>query len=241
MNWRFRYQQQTLWTQNVRNYLWQKIPLRPESRVLEVGCGWGAVMESLPFRPALLAGVDLNLEPLRQAAADQPGAFCAADAFSLPFAPHTFDIVFCHYLLLWLDDPAAALAQMARITRPGGAVLALAEPDYAARIEYPPALEKLGGWQSACLEKQGVNLRMGRSLPAAFARAGLRLIETGIHAGGWDILPEGTESEWAVYQADLAGKIPPALLAEMRLLDETARRRAERVSFVPTFYAWAAV
>lgn len=241
MNWRLRYLQQSRWTENVRRYLWQKIPLSPRSRVLEVGCGWGGVMQSLPFAPALLVGVDVRLERLQQADSTLRGGLCAADAFSLPFAPHSFDLVFCHYLLLWLAKPAAALREMARVTRAGGAVLALAEPDYAARIDYPPALEALGNWQTEALRRQGANVRIGRQLAAEFAEAGIHLVETGIHAGGWEILPEGADPEWQVYQADLAGQVSQALLSEMRLRDEAARRRAERVLFVPTFYAWGAV
>ena len=37
-----------------------------------------------------------------------------------PFTNASFDLTFCHYLLLWLKDPLSAIKEMKRVTRPGG-------------------------------------------------------------------------------------------------------------------------
>jgi SAM-dependent methyltransferase len=61
-----------------------------------------------------------------------------ADRHTLPFQP-VFDVTFCHFLLLWVSNPEKVVAEMGRVTRPGGSVR-LAEPDYGGRIDYPESL-----------------------------------------------------------------------------------------------------
>jgi hypothetical protein len=144
---------------------------------------------------------------------------------------------------LWVTNPGLVLREMARVTIPGGAVLALAEPDYGGRIDQPPALEALGRWQAGSLQRQGADPQVGRKLRGLFVQAGIRQVESGILGAGWDAppSPEEREMEWAVIEADLSGQIPTADLQEMRKLDEAAWQSGERVLFVPTFYAWGRV
>jgi hypothetical protein len=128
---------------------------------------------------------------------------------------------------------------MRRVTRPGGWVLALAEPDYGGRVDYPEALIPLGVLQEAALSRQGAQTRLGRRLAALFHDAGLAEIETGVLGGQWREAPSPQEQaqEWAVLKADLAGDLPTLELARLRQLDQQAWARGERVLFVPTFYA----
>jgi len=74
---------------------------------------------------------------------------------------------------------------MARITRPGGAVLALAEPDYGGRIDYPIKLAQMGKWQIESLRLQGADPLMGRKLATIFNSAGFDSVETGVLGGQW--------------------------------------------------------
>ena len=142
-------------------------------------------------------------------------------------------MTFCHYLLLWVKQPSLALMEMKRVTRPGGAVLALAEPDYTARVDKPDTLVPLGRWQAESLERQGADPGLGKHLADLFRAAGIALIETGpILAGsgpqlggpGKEILltPRERAMEWEVLEADLAGSVPVAELHRMKLLDEQA-------------------
>ena len=96
-------------------------------------------------------------------------------ACHLPFADQSFDVVLCHFLLLWLKTPVVALKEMARVCMPGGAVLALAEPDHDSRIDSPLELEKLGRLQTHGLKEQGANTRAGRQLSGWFIQAGLEV------------------------------------------------------------------
>ena len=80
----------------------------------------------------------------------------------------SFDICLCHFLLLWIANPLAALKEMRRIVKPGGWVLALAEPDYGSRIDFPPELEALGQAQSKALQSQCADVSVGRKLRGLF-------------------------------------------------------------------------
>lgn len=241
MNWHKRYLQQARWTQNTRDYLFKRARLETAKRVLDVGCGTGALLKDFPAPPSTtIHGLDLNLPTLKQAHAYAPNisAVNAAAEF-LPYPEACFDLTFCHYLLLWVKNPAQVLREMARVTRPGGAVLALAEPDYNARIDSPASLQPLGQWQTESLQAQGADPQVGRKLAGAFAEAGIRLVENGVIGGGWRVpTPDETELEWEVLESDLAGKVPEKNIQKMKLLDMQAQQAGIRVLFVPTFYAW---
>ena len=73
--------------------------------------------------------------------------------FHLPGIRLTISL--CHFLLLWLQDPIAVLLEMKRVTRPGGAILILAEPDYTHRIDFPDELAILENYKANSLVKTG--------------------------------------------------------------------------------------
>lgn len=242
MNWHERYTQQARWTRDLRTYLFDKAGLKKARSVLEVGCGTGAILSEIET-PASLHGLDLALAALAEARIHAPRVSLAnADACSLPYADFTFDITFCHFLLLWVRDPLSAVREMARVTRPHGHVLALAEPDYSARVDKPDSLAPLGGWQAEALRRQGADPSFGAHLADTFARAGIEVIETGtIQRSGNEPSHEEQENEWAVLDADLAASVPGEDIQKMKLLDEQAWARGERVLFVPTYFVWGRV
>lgn len=243
--WRQRFSQQAGWTAEARRYLFQRLRLEDAGRVLEVGCGPGVVTADLHgFTRAAVHGLDLRLDFLRLAhSADRPTRFTCGDALALPYADGAFDLTLCHFLLLWLKDPLRGLAEMRRVTRPGGYVAALAEPDYHGRIDYPETLSHLGALQARSLQAQGADPGIGRRLLALFQGAGLRRAQMGLLGGQWGapIDPAALQSEWAVMTADLGGRLPAGELERLRRLDEQAWQQGVRVLFVPTFYAWGRV
>jgi SAM-dependent methyltransferase len=202
----------------------------------------------VPCCPSCWRAVRLDIDfahlEIAQAEASQ-AQLCQADAHHLPYPVASFDLALCHFLLLWVNDPLKVLLEMKRVTRPGGAVLALAEPDYAARIDYPPELSELGRWQQVSLQRQGADTLLGRRLPGLLAAAGLQQVESGVLGAQWTgsgPSPAERAAERAVLEYDLAllPEARPALDLLMPL-DESAWRRGQRVLFVPTFYAWGRV
>lgn len=211
--------------------------------MLEVGCGTGAILAGLPVS-AFRIGVDIDPAVLREARKHAPTAhLTCADALHLPLKPAAVDAALCHFMLLWVADPVQALREMRRVTRPGGVVIAFAEPDYGGRIDHPLELVELGRLQGQALQALGADPLAGRKLGAWFTRAGLADVQVGVMGGQWSAPPSEIEwhSEWTVLQADLAGQISTERLAELRALDSAAWAHGERILFVPTFYAWGRV
>lgn len=150
-DWHTRFQQQAVWTRPLREHLLGQLALREKARILEVGCGTGAVLAELASYGDL-HGLDIDQSHLEAAQKNLALAVLTrGDAHHLPYAGGSFDLVACHFLLLWLDDPVAALGEMRRVARPGGRVIAFAEPDYGGRIDHPPELEIIGVMQRESL------------------------------------------------------------------------------------------
>jgi SAM-dependent methyltransferase len=104
-----------------------------EGRVLDAGCGTGGLLAALRRRhPALaLAGLEWSAAAARRAAVKSGAAIVRGSVNALPFADGSFDAaiaadVLCHAAV----DPAAALAELARVLRPGGR-LVVNMPAYA--------------------------------------------------------------------------------------------------------------
>lgn len=244
-DWHNRFCQQACWTESLRAHFFSRKDLGRLRRILEVGCGTGAVSASVAreLPSAKVIGVDLNIRRLEFARSHAPAsAFAAGDGKQLPFPPRAFDLVLCHYLLLWIPSPLLALREMARVVRPGGWVIALAEPDHTARIDFPPPLDELGRLQMEALRRQGADPALGRRLASLFADAGLSVEETGI-LGSQDIHSvrpdEDSELEWRILKEDVGPAVTSSEWERFRKADSAARNRRERILFVPTFYCFA--
>lgn len=99
------------------------------ARVLDVGSGPGRGTAALSsrFPDAHVVALDLALPMLHAAAlhAGDPRAFArvGGDAQALPFADGGFDVVHSNLCLQWCDDPGLAIAEFARVLKPGGLLL----------------------------------------------------------------------------------------------------------------------
>ena len=129
----------TWWHQDTLELMARRLGFGEARRVLDVGCGaghWGQRLSTLLPPDAEVVGVDHEpafLEAARERAERFPHAFTyrEGDALALPFEDDRFDLVTCQTVLIHVADAAAALREMARVTRPGGLVLA-AEPNNLA-------------------------------------------------------------------------------------------------------------
>lgn len=244
-DWHARYLLQAGWTAGIRDYLYQRASLADARRVLEVGCGSGAILATLHEQShAQVTGLDIDHPILKFAAGlDTSSDLINGDAMRLPFARRVFDVVVCHYFLLWVRSPVTALQEMVRVCRAGGTILALAEPDHAGRIDHPYELEALGKLQTESLMHQGADHKAGRSLAGWFHQAGLVDIETGVLGGQWKTRPtdDFLESEWEMLRHDLESSIDPSEIARYHSIDLHAWADGTRVLHIPTFFAFGKV
>jgi SAM-dependent methyltransferase len=245
VDWHLRYLQQASWTRQIRNYLFAKAKIHRESSIIEIGCGTGAILADQAIPPEEnQIGIDIDLDNLKRAKSYLVNHhFIQADAHSLPFRTQVFDVSFCHFLLLWVKEPDQVVQEMRRVTHEGGVVLAMAEPDYLGRIDYPKILDKLGKLQTTSLKEQGCQPDMGRKLGEIFSRAGLTDIEIGVLGGQWNSPPTqlNWEMEWEVLKSDLAGYVSGEWLDEMQKIEQDAWEKATRILFIPLFYAFGRV
>jgi len=236
-----RYEQQSTWTRGTRESLFALAGIGPGRRVLDIGCGTGAVAREILSSTSgiSLTGVDIDLESLKFAQRRSPAMRLAAgDANALPYRGRSFDAAFFHFVLLWLADAAEALAEAARVTRAGGHVIAIAEPDHEARIDAPPGLEALGRLQIESLRRQGADTRFGRKLRGLLEAAGLAQVRFGVIGGEWQRQDQAgvIDSEWSMLQRDLGTTLPKGELNRLERLDREAWEAGRRVLFVPTFF-----
>ena len=124
------------WSQPLAPQLVDFAGIGPGERVLDVGCGPGALTRELVARvgPSSVAAVDPSSSFVSASQERNPGVEVRlAAAESLPFADRTFDAALAQLVVHFMTDPLAGLAEMARVTRPGGVVAACVW-DYAGGL-----------------------------------------------------------------------------------------------------------
>lgn len=119
----------------VERHLVEALDDAPLGRLLDIGTGTGRMAELFAPRADHIVALDKSLDMLRVARArlqHLPASgveLVQGDFAALPFASHSFDTVLLHQVLHFAQDPATALAEAARVTRPGGRIAIV---DFAA-------------------------------------------------------------------------------------------------------------
>lgn len=235
--WRRETTRQERWTRKLRSYLYRRVNLWERNRVLDVGCGEGVITAEIASRcRGRVTGVDPNW-PALEAARSRGISIVRGDAQALPFADGEFDLVLCHMALLWANEPGLALLEMARVAAPGGTVMAMAEPDYGGRIDYPEDIT-LGPILSRVLQRESAHPRIGRRLKELFVNAGLA-VEVGVLCSAWndDELRDEFEAEWKVLEATAEDLLAPGELEAIKRRELRALDEGIRVAVVPVFSA----
>jgi SAM-dependent methyltransferase len=163
---------------------WLQVP--PGSRWLDVGCGSGALTETVlaDAGPESIEGVDTSEAFVAYAASrvtDPRASFAVADAQALDRPDAAYDAVASSLVLNFLPDPARGAAEMRRVVRPGGVVAGYVW-DYAGEMQLMRRF-----WDAAAeLDPAAADIEEGRrmagcnpaDLEALFSGAGLEEVET---------------------------------------------------------------
>jgi ubiquinone/menaquinone biosynthesis C-methylase UbiE len=166
--------------------------LAPGTRLLEVGCGVGAVLAVLgqEYPGVDLVGVDIEPKQLEFARghlerAGVEATLLEGDALALPFEDESFDYVWMMWFLEHVADPPAALREARRVLVPGGRVTAI-EVDYSTCRAEPstPAIEALFRAMVAGMAASGWS-DAGTRLPSWLRVAGFREVDEGERPFWW--------------------------------------------------------
>ena len=145
----------------------------PDVQLLDVGAGSGTISTS--FAELLPGGhviaVDINVKSLAraQALAEKAGIknidFRQGSVYELPFADESFDITFCHQVLIHIGNPWDALREMLRVTKRNG-IVAAREGDYETESIWPslPGLTKFHDFMASLMSAGGGSPTAGREL-----------------------------------------------------------------------------
>jgi SAM-dependent methyltransferase len=218
------------WDDAFTDFLVERLRPRAGNRILDVGCGTGTAelrLSRLRLSQVTLVGLDRMAD--RTAVAERKAdahnlraSFAAADAVHIPFPDATFDSTFCVAVLQHIPEAAEALREFARVTRPGGRILAV-EPDNAARYWYSSseagmaAFRAAQGFFDALSKSRGDTFepRIGPRLPSLFAEAGVEPLEVQLFPVSISRLGPPEEKIWSArtraVEADIASSSDPAV------------------------------
>ncbi len=118
---------QFVWTEEMREEALEWLEIASGDIVLDVGCGTGFGTEGLVEYTENVHGLDQSADQLAKAYAKfgkrGPVRFYRGDAERLPYQDDTFDVVWSSGSIEYWPNPVTALAEIHRVTRPGGQVL----------------------------------------------------------------------------------------------------------------------
>ena len=252
--WHDRFKEQLQWTRNTRDFIYRKLQFAKCNNMLELGCGTGALLEEVAPRFVIsrasagkavqLIGIDHNPEFVRQAreilAQIGPGIDArVADASDLPFDDASFDIVYCHYFMMWNDDEkrAGIVKEVKRVLKDRGWFVCFAEPDYVGWILEPET--RLRELLVQSLLKSGGDIESGRKLAGDLADFNDVAIECCSKPWIGSILQQMFETEWNFYENLLAEKDEMVeSLLELKQQDLDATARGVKFSFLPVFFGF---
>ena len=165
----------------VRRVAWQALAARPGQRILDAGCGLGEVARELAAAVAPdgeVVALDLSAATVQAAAQRHDGSpvrYLTGDVAALAFPDASFDAVRSERVLQHLAEPDAAIAELVRVTRPGGRVC-LIDTDWESLTVDGLPDELVATMREAVLagtRRRGHLPEMGRTLRRRLNRAGL--------------------------------------------------------------------
>jgi ubiquinone/menaquinone biosynthesis C-methylase UbiE len=208
-----------------------EIDLPKEAKLLEIGCGTGAVTRFLADLPQVSQALGIDPSPVFIAKARELAGriqnltFQEADGRSLPCEDRSFDVVLFYTSLCHIPKPEEAVAEALRVLRPGG-WLAIFDGDYATTSVGIGNFDPLQCCADAAMDGLVYDRWLMRRLPAMLRAGGCEPVQS--RSYGYTSLPDPSYMFTLVNRgADLllsGGRIGPGLADALKA---EARRRAE--------------
>lgn len=165
---------QSSWLAPARSRLFRRIGIAHKRSILDLGAGYGTVSGELTRRSqGLVVALDILSDTLQYHTDSHHYHPVTGEAAHLPFASHSFDLVFCQCVLLWMNSLDRVIQQITRTLTPGGVLIAI-EPDYDAMIEFPSELSTREMWLEAIISSGGDPI-IGRRLPGLLEARGFKV------------------------------------------------------------------
>jgi SAM-dependent methyltransferase len=213
-----------------------ELELPGAARVLEVGCGTGAVTRTLASRPGVAEAVGVDPSPVFLARARSlagalaNASFVEGDARALPLDDESFDAVVFHTTLCHVPEPQLALREAHRVLRAGGSLAAF-DGDYATTTLASGPADPLQACADAAVDFLVHDRFLVRRLPALARDAGF---EPG-RLRGFSYVEAPSSAGYMLAIADRGadvlastGRADPALAAELKA---EAHRRSDEGRF----------
>ncbi len=218
--------------------------IRRGQRVLDVGCGTGALTGELVGRlgPAAVAAVDPSEPFVAATRARHPGVDVRqAVADRLPFPGDGFDAVLAQLVVHFMKDPVAGITEMARVNRRDGVVAACVWDHGGSQGPLRLFWEAARALDPDVDDESDLPGTREGQLTELFEAAGLREIEGTAFSAS---LEHPTFDAWwepFTHGVGPAGDYLASLDADRRAeLRESCRRQVHSEPFVVTAIAWAA-
>lgn len=144
--------------------------LRPEMRVLDLGCGPGSITTGLG---GSVVGLDISPLPVEGV------PVVGGDGSALPFAEASFDAIHLNAVLQHVADAGAVLREARRVAAPG-AVIGVGDADWGSRIMHPDDPLIARGQQIQEEVREAGDVRVGRQLRGLLATAGFERVELAV-------------------------------------------------------------
>ncbi len=199
-------------------------------RWVDVGCGNGAFTEMLLERcsAAQVEGIDPSPEQLafaRARFATHPVRFQVGDAMALPYGDAAFDAAVMALVIFFVADPAKAVAEMARVVRPGGSVSSYAWDILGGGFPFNDLQEEMAALGPAPIWPPSVEASRRETMRALWSDAGLVRVET--RAISVERTFDDFDTFWKIAQTGprLLPRITAMSSGERELLKERLRGR----------------